>query len=100
MAALRLTAIALAAGLAAAMLAGCASKITKSNYESVRTGMTLAQVEDILGKGTEQAGIGGALGTLSGSVKIVCWTEGDNSPKKITITFVNDKVAAKLETGL
>lgn len=100
MSALRLTAIALAAGLSAAMLTGCASKITKSNYEKVRMGMTLAEVEDVLGKGTEQAGVGGALGTLAGSVKIVCWTEGENSPKKITITFVNDKVIAKIETGL
>jgi hypothetical protein len=100
MSTLRLTAITLAAGLAAATLGGCASKITKSNYESVRTGITLAQVEDILGKGAEQAGIGGALGTLSGSVKVVCWMEGEKSPKKITITFVNDKVVAKLETGL
>ena len=100
MSALRTTALALAACLAATMLTGCAGKITKSNYEKVRTGMTVAQVEDILGKGSEQAGIGGALGTLAGSVKIVCWTEGENGSKKITITFVNDKVVAKLEAGL
>ena len=100
MSALRMTAIVLAAGLAATMLTGCASKISKSNYEQVRTGMTVAQVEDILGKGTEQAGIGGAVGKLAGSVKVVCWTEGEKSDKKITVTFVNDKVVAKIETGL
>jgi hypothetical protein len=100
MSALRLTVIALAACLTAATLGGCASKVTKSNYDQVKPGMTLAQVEEILGKGAEQAGIGGALGTLAGSVKIVCWTEGQKSPKKITVTFVNDKVVAKMETGL
>ena len=43
MSALRLTVIALAACLTAATLGGCASKVTKSNYDQVKPGMTLTE---------------------------------------------------------
>jgi hypothetical protein len=76
---------------------GCA---TKGGTHKFNIDGTLAQVENILGKGTEQAGVGGALGTLAGSARTVSWTEGEKSPRRITITFVNGKVIAKIETGL
>jgi hypothetical protein len=85
------------AGLLLASAAGCGSKVTKSNYDKVKTGMTLAEVEKILGKGTEQAGIGGALEGLTGSAKVLTWEDGE---KVITITFVNDKVTTKVQKGL
>ncbi|MDZ4849991.1 MAG: outer membrane protein assembly factor BamE [Pirellulaceae bacterium] len=45
---------------------GCSGKpITKDNYSKVKTGMTLAQVESILGKGTEQASSDASFGGIS-----------------------------------
>ena len=84
-------------GLGVIMLAGCGSKVTKSNFDQVTNGMTLAQVEGILGKGTESTGAAGAVGSLAGSAKVVTWKDGN---KTITITFANDKVVLKAANGL
>ena len=83
-------------GLLLAGLVGC-SKITKENYDKIETGMTLAEVEGILGKGTEKAGIAGAVGDLTGAGKVMTW--GDEE-KSITVTFANDKVTVKAQNGL
>jgi hypothetical protein len=83
-------------GLMLVGLAGC-GKVTKDNYDKVQTGMALSEVEAILGKGTEKAGLGGAVGNLTGSAKILTW--GDDK-KSITITFANDKVLTKAMNGL
>jgi hypothetical protein len=84
-------------GLGVITLAGCGSKVTKSNFDQVTNGMTLAQVEAILGKGTESTGMFSAIGNLAGSGKFVTWKDGE---KTITITFVNDKVVLKAASGL
>ena len=84
-------------GLTLSVLPGCGSKVSKSNYDKVKTGMTRAEVEGVLGKGTEKAGVGGAIGEIAGSAKILTWTDGD---KTITVTFLNDKVTAKVQQGL
>lgn len=84
-------------GLGALTLAGCGSKVTKSNLDKVTNGMTLAEVEGILGKGTEATGASGTVGALTGSAKSVTWKDGD---KTITINFINDKVVLKTSTGL
>jgi hypothetical protein len=86
-------------GLVLLVLPGCGggNKVTKGNFDKVKTGMALAEVEEILGEGTEQAGVGGAMGGLGASGKIVTWTEGE---KTITVTFVNGKVAMKAQKGL
>jgi len=78
------------------VLVGC-SKISKSNYDKIETGMSKSQVESILGKGTDQAGVSGAIGTITGSGGIVKW--GDEN-KWITVTFANEKVVAKAAQGL
>lgn len=78
------------------LFVGC-SKVTPENYEKIQTGMTSAQVEQILGKGTEQSGAGIAIGDLSGSAKTVTWESGE---KSITVTFANDKVVMKVQKGL
>ena len=83
--------------LGALMLAGCGSKVTKSNFDQIKTGMTLAEVEAILGKGTESTGASAAIGDLAGSAKSVVWKDGD---KSITVNFLNDKVALKAAGGL
>jgi len=87
----------LAVSLLLGTLAGCSSKVSKGNYDKIKTGMTLAEVEDILGKGTEKAGIGGAIGDITGSGKVLTWVDGE---KKITVTFANDKVVTKVQEGL
>ncbi len=46
----RHVAIGLLAGLALTMAVGCGSKISKENFDKIKTGMTQAQVEKILGK--------------------------------------------------
>jgi len=81
----------------AAMLAGCGSKVSKGNYDKVSNGMTQAEVEKILGKGTEEAGGGGVLGKITGSGKAITWKDGE---KSIAVTFVNGKVATKVQQGL
>ncbi len=83
-------------GLMLVVVCGC-TKITRSNYDKIENGMTLSQVEKILGSGTEKAGVGGAIGNLAGSGKVMTW--GDEK-KSITVTFVNDKVIAKAQQGL
>ncbi len=84
-------------GLGALTLAGCGSKVTKSNLDKITNGMTLTEVEGILGKGTEATGASGAIGNLTGSAKSVIWKDGD---KTITVNFLNDKVVLKTSSGL
>ena len=93
----RMTVGLLVLGLACVMLAGCGSKVSKDNYDKISTGMTTSEVEAILGKGAEEAAAGGALGNLGGSAKVMVWKDGD---KTITVTFVNDKVSLKAQSGL
>ncbi|MHB1240841.1 MAG: DUF3862 domain-containing protein [Gammaproteobacteria bacterium] len=75
--------------LLALALTGCASKITQSNFDQVKTGMTLEQVRGILGKPTESSGI--QFGDFSGTS--ATWKARDGAT--ITIQFLDDKVQAK-----
>ncbi len=100
--------------------AACAGKVTKENYDKVATGMSPKEVEAILGPGTEQAsssvtvptpsitmpagmpgmsGMSAMPGMAGGAVsgKVMTWQSGG---KMITVTFFNDKVAAKAQVGL
>lgn len=78
------------------IVVGC-SKVSQESYEKIETGMTVSQVESILGEGTEESSVGGAVGDLSGSAEVLSW--GDEN-KSITVTFVNGKVVAKAQKGL
>jgi hypothetical protein len=78
------------------LVSGCA-RISRENYEKIETGMTLSQVESILGMGTEESGAGGAIGDIGASAKVVRW--GDEN-RSITVTFVNNQVVAKAQQGL
>jgi hypothetical protein len=82
------------------------SKVTKANYDKIKPGMTLADVEAVLGKGdseegldlSEGSGAAGALGitgmsagsSRNSSIKWMKW--GDDN-KFIRIGFQGDKVA-------
>ena len=84
-------------GLVLITVPGCGSKVSKANFDKITTGMTMAEVQKILGKGEAQASAGGAIGGMVGAGSIYKWTDGD---KSITVTFVNDKVTAMASNGL
>jgi hypothetical protein len=70
-------------------LVSCSSlKISQENFEKIQTGMSMAQVTDILGPPTESSSVDVAV--FSGTVSK--WKAGDVT---ITIQFVNGKVVAK-----
>ena len=86
----------LAASLLMLVVAGCgqSTEVSKSSFEKIEIGMTLSQVQGILGKGEVQVGTAGGL--LS-SAEVYTWTQGE---KNIAITFVNGKVKTKMQSGL
>jgi hypothetical protein len=70
-------------------LAACGeSRISQANFEKIQTGMSLMQVQAILGEPTEASSVD--LAVFSGTVSK--WRQGDVT---ITIQFVNGKVVAK-----
>jgi len=83
----------LVAGLATTFVVGCGGKVSKSNYDKIENGMTVEEVKDILGEPAKTTG--GGVGALSG--KVMTWEDGD---KQIVVTFANDKVTLKSQTGL
>jgi len=85
------------AAAALALAAGCTSRITAENYALIEDGMSAREVERILGKGDEKVGIGGAVGEMMGSVRVLHWESGDRT---ITITFLNDRMTTKVGLGL
>lgn len=79
-----------------ANIGGC-GKLNRENYDKIQNGMTVQQVQEILGKpdettsgGTEVLGFGGTATTMT-------WRSGDQS---IVVTFVNDKVVRKSMNNL
>jgi hypothetical protein len=105
---IRVICVCLTAALALGLAAGCSrSRLTKENYDRIATGMSPADVEGIMGKGTEQAAssvavpsvsvAGVHVGGASTSTKVLLWQEGR---KVISVTFVNDKVMTKTQFGL
>ena len=81
------------------MLWGCGGdggedKITLEQYSNIENGMTLEEVENILGQGEENASTeaGGVI------VKSYQWTNKDGS--NIQIMFQDGKVNTKAQAGL
>ena len=85
---------------------GCAkSKVTKENYEQIKTGMTLEDVEAILGPGklsgdgsliAAQVGVDVTGGARQSSAVEYVWESGNNS---ITVVFRGEKGVAKRSVG-
>jgi hypothetical protein len=80
-------------------LSACKSKVTQANFDKVALGMSMKEVEAILGEGTKQsdgAGIptqfGVALQGVNTRDERYLWESGDRS---ITVTFRDDKVVHK-----
>ena len=88
------------------LLPACKSKVNKANYEKVKDGMTLAEVEKILGKGDKETGDGsnvaGQFGVAidaaptSGGGDVYIWENGNNT---IRLTFRGGKLVHKGATG-
>ncbi len=99
-----LTSVALLLTLSLVLFA-CEAKITAANYDKIDTGMTMAQVEKILGgKGEDETATGGTSITGAGladsrKVKdtVIRWKDGS---KNIVITFRDGKVFVKAKEGL
>ena len=88
--------------------AGCGkSKITKENFDKITTGMTLSEVEAILGEGSNQSGDGSVVaaqvgvdvsgGAAAPATVDYLWEKGK---KSITVTFRQGKVVTKKSSGL
>ena len=88
------------------LLSGCKSKVTKANSDKITEGMSLEDVEKILGRGSKQ-GDGSGIPTQVGidisapkgnpNTDIYIW-ESDNA--SITVYFFNGKVKTKINKGL
>lgn len=81
------------------VLLSCTSDINKTNYDKISNGMSVSQVENILGKGESQASSNVDLGEFGGNIsnEIITWQSGS---KIISITFTNGRVEAKAQVGL
>jgi len=80
-------------------LVSCSGKLNKDNYDKISDGMSVSQVESILGKGESQASSSVDLGEYGGTIssEVMTWQSGT---KVISITFSNGKVMAKAQNGL
>ena len=80
-------------------LFSCTGKINKDNYDKISNGMSVSQVQSILGKGESQASSSVNLGEYGGNIssEVMTWQSG---LKVISITFSNGKVMAKAQNGL
>ena len=80
-------------------LVSCSGNLNKDNYEKISNGMSVSQVESILGKGESQASSNVDLGEYGGNIssEVMTWQSGT---KVISITFSNGKVMAKAQNGL
>ncbi|MDB5289063.1 MAG: hypothetical protein JWL69_304 [Phycisphaerales bacterium] len=72
-------------------LPGCGSKVNDEHYNKIKTGMTEAEVKDILGAPTTTET---GTGLISGSKKE--WKDGD---KSIGVVFMDGKVLATEKKG-
>jgi hypothetical protein len=97
-------------GVVCLAVAACGNpKVNKANYEKIETGMTLAQVEEILGKGKKEEGGDGSVMAAQAGVDVsggeaprkvgdtYLW---ENDTKTITVYFLHGKVTNKQSKGL
>ena len=88
------------------LIPACKSKVNKANFDMIKEGMTLAEVEKILGKGTKETGDGSNVAGQFGVVVSSTPTSGggdfytwETNTSKITIGVRDGKVANKRAVG-
>lgn len=91
------------------LISGCGkNKLTKANFDQITNGMTLAEVEKLIGKGTKMesgdasnmagqfgvdlGGIGAGAPVAAKNFDIYTWEKGD---KRARVSFVDGKVIEK-----
>ena len=67
---------------------GCASKVTKENHDQLKGGMTIAEVESLLGQGQEEKPPSGSGPTA----KAMSWRSGNFT---INVEFRDGKLHAQ-----
>ncbi|MBX3403058.1 MAG: hypothetical protein KF699_06550 [Phycisphaeraceae bacterium] len=98
--------IAVSVALAACLLASaCEEKITVENYDRITNGMTIAQVEKILGSGKDDTshqgtsiGTSGIASASRSTDQVFVWE--DKSGAKIIVVFQDGKVVQKSKQNL
>ena len=77
-------------------LVGCGSSLTQSSYDQNTTGMSVSEVQSILGFGTEQGSADASFGGLLINAKTLVWQDGNTI---ITVSFSKDEVVGKAKIG-
>ena len=72
------------------LAAGCASRLTKENYDKLKIGMSYAEVTEILGKAD----------TCAETLGISNCTWGKDGPKTVSVIFLADQATAFSHKGL
>jgi hypothetical protein len=88
------------------VIPACKNKLTKANVEKVKEGMTLDEVEKIIGKGNKETGDGSNVAAQFGvalpatptgnAPEIYTWESGN---KTVTLYVREGKVLKKVESG-
>jgi len=82
------------------MFVGCSRQgVSKSNYDKLEEGMTMEEVQDLLGEGQKAAGAAGGIGGLFGKGEAYEW-ESEDGKAKIRVVFTDGKVSAFSQEGL
>lgn len=86
-------------------LACCEAKVTTENYDKVTLGMSLSQVQNILGRGKEDSSHAGTsisspgiAQTSRSTDRIFVWE--DDFGGKVILTFQDDKLVQKSKLGM
>jgi hypothetical protein len=88
------------------LLPACKSKVNKANFDKVKEGMTLEEVQKILGKGEKETGDGSNVAAqfgvaipsapMSGGGDVYVW---ESNTSTIRLTFRGGKLVHKQATG-
>jgi hypothetical protein len=79
-------------------VAGCGG-VNRKNYDKVYSGMTVAQVEKVLGK-PSAAGPAPSDPALQGATELMTWRDKKKPEKTVSVGIKDGRVVTKSETGL
>lgn len=90
---------------AAVAMGGCESEVSDENFEKITVGMTLDQVQNFMGDGTQEvsggstissSGVLGGTNNAQASGKTYVWKDGE---AMIIVDFMDNKVVSKRKRG-